>query len=447
MDIKIPGDALYIINTLEENGYEAYVVGGCVRDAILGMEAKDWDICTPALPEQTMKCFAGRHIVESGLSHGTITLVLNHQPFEITTYRAEGVYSDNRRPDSVEFIHTLQEDLSRRDFTVNAMAYSPQRGFMDFFGGVGDMQNHLIRCVGDADKRFREDALRIMRALRFASVLSFSIEESTAAAICRNKGLLGNIAAERIAAELNKLIVGRNAGNILLRYTPVMEEIIPEIQGMAGFLQNNPHHYLDVWRHTVMSVTKSPPDVALRLTMLLHDIAKPGCYTEIDGIGRFYGHPQISSDMAKKILARLKYDSDTIKTVRQLILYHDADIQPKRTYIKRWLNKLGEERFRQLLEVKKADALAQADKYRGAKIAALDDIIPVLNEIIFQRQCFSLKDLAINGRDLIGIGVVEGAMIGRILNNLMEMILDEQIENDRAKLLEKAREFIGSSAD
>jgi len=435
VNINIPEEARYIIGTLAEHGHEAYIVGGCVRDAVLGITPQDWDICTPALAEQTMQCFAGRHIVESGLRHGTITLVLDHQPFEITTYRVDGVYSDNRRPDSVEFITDLRADLSRRDFTINAMAYSPQKGIMDFFDGMADIQNHIIRCVGDADKRFQEDALRVMRALRFASVLNFDIEDKTSAAIVRNKGLLKNIAVERIAAELNKLIVGPNAGKVLSRYTSVLEEIIPEITAMIGFQQHNPHHYLDVWEHTVKSITASPAEVALRLTMLLHDTAKPQCYTEAGGIGHFYGHPQISAEMAKEILTRLKYDNDTIETVTQLVLYHDADIRPSTKQIKRWLNRIGEERFRQLLEIKKADAMAQAEKYRQTKIAVLADILPLLNGIIEQRQCFSLKDLAVNGRDLIAIGISEGVMIGKILNQLVDMVIDEQVENDRNKLI------------
>ena len=442
MNIKIPDEVQHIINTLEKNGYEAYAVGGCLRDAFLGAEPKDWDVCTPALPEQTMKCFDGLHIIKTGLRHGTITLVLNGNPFEITTYRVDGTYSDNRHPDSVEFVKDLKEDLSRRDFTINAMAYNPKKGVVDFFDGISDIKKQVVRCVGSADERFREDALRIMRALRLASTLNFSIEDDTSEAIHDTRCLLGKIAVERISKELNKLIVGRNAGNILLRYVPVIWEIIPEIRAMIEFEQNNPYHYLDVWKHTVTSVTNAPIDVILRLTMLFHDIAKPECYSEAEGVGHFHGHPQTGSRIAGKILSRLRYDNCTTRTIKQLIFYHDVEILPTRKHVKRWLYKIGEERFRQLIDVKRADAMAQTEEYRRKKLATLDDILLITDEIIEQRQCFSLGDMAVNGRDLIAAGIPEGIEIGRMLNRLVSMVVDETVENDRAKLLEATQEFL-----
>jgi len=443
VNINIPSEVQFIIDTLEKSGYEAYAVGGCVRDAVLHNDPKDWDICTPALPEQIMRCFEGYHIIETGLKHGTITLLIDNKPYEITTYRIDGIYSDNRHPDKVEFVSKLKEDLSRRDFTINAMAFNPSKGFVDYFGGVLDINNRIIRCVGDADKRFQEDALRIMRALRFASVLGFSLDAETSNAINRNAKLLKNIAVERISVELNKLINGLDADKILLSYTLVIEEIIPEIKAMIGFEQNNPYHHLDVWRHTVESIINTPAETALRLTMLFHDIAKPVSYTEEDSIGHFYGHPQISSDMAKQILSRLKYDNQTIETVTQLILYHDTDIQPRRKHIKRWLNRIGEDRFRQLLIIKRADAMAQSEKHRQKRIDTLDAIVPILNEIIENHQCFSLKDLAINGKDLIAIGVPEGAMIGNVLNQLLDLVINELIENEKVQLIKVAQEILG----
>ena len=440
--IKVPEEVQNIIGTLEENGYEAFIVGGCVRDAVLGKEPEDWDICTSALPEQTNKCFKEQHIIETGLKHGTVTIVVDHKPFEITTYRIDGSYSDNRHPDSVEFVNDLKEDLSRRDFTINAMAYNPDRGVVDFFDSISDIKDHIIRCVGDADKRFQEDALRIMRALRFAAVLGFDMEEKTSAAIFRNKELLKNIAAERISSEINKLIVGQNIGDLLLNYTSVIKVIIPEISEMIGFEQNNPYHYLDVWRHTIESVVNAPADKVLRLTMLFHDIAKPKCYTVNDSVGHFYGHPQVSADMTKQILKRLKYDKDTVKTVTQLIFYHDTDIQPKRKHIRRWLNRIGEERFRRLIEVMKADAMAQSERSRMEKINELEKVVPVLDEIIKQQLCFSLRDLDVNGRDLIAAGVTEGAEIGKTLNRLLEMVIDELLENEKDKLIAAAKELI-----
>jgi len=439
VNIKIPDEVRYIIDTLENNGHDAYAVGGCVRDSLLGKDPKDWDICTPALAAQSMKYFAGHHIIETGLKHGTITLRLNQQSFEITTYRIDGVYSDNRHPDKVEFANDLKEDLSRRDFAINAMAYNPKCGVVDLFGGAKDLDYGIIKCVGDANKRFQEDALRIMRALRFASVLGFSISGDTSSAMLANKKLLKNIAVERIAVELNKLIVGNGVRSTLLKYISVITEIIPEIEPAIGFDQNNPHHCYDVLNHILFSVENSLDDVRIRLTMLFHDIAKPECYTEAEGTGHFYEHPQASSDTAKKILSRLKYDNETIETVAQLILYHDADIQPNRKHIRRWLNRIGEKRLRQLIEVKRADAMAQSPSVRRIKTDKLTGILILVDEIIKQRQCFSLRDMAVSGRDLMALGIREGVDVGIMLDRLMNMVIDEQVENSKMKLLEAAK--------
>ena len=442
MRINLPDEVQYIIEALEGNGYEAYAVGGCVRDSLLEKEPKDWDICTSAQPEQTMLCFAGQHIIETGLQHGTVTLMLNHEPFEITTYRVDGKYTDNRRPDRVKFVNVLKRDLARRDFTINAMAYNPRTGIVDYYGGQRDLSEGKIKCVGNADKRFREDALRIMRALRFASVLGFSIESDTAEAILKSKALLRNIAAERLAAELNKLIMGDKVCGLLSAHLPVLIEIIPELGQAVGFNQSNPYHSYDVLTHILASVDAAPKELILRLTMLLHDIAKPKCYTQSeDGIGHFYGHPQKSSDMAKEILLRLKYDHDTVQAVTQLVLYHDADIEPRRKHIKRWLNKIGEQRLRQLLEIKQADTMAQSVEFRQARLERLGAVLPVLEEVLEQQQCFSLRDLAVNGRDLIHIGVSQGTKIGILLNQLLDMVIDEEVPNDKAALLELASQL------
>lgn len=441
MNIKIPGEVQYIIDTLESGGFEAYIVGGCVRDSLLGKLPQDFDICTSALPEQTMECFTGQYIIKTGLQHGTITLMLNHKPFEVTTFRVDGKYKDNRRPDKVKFVNVLKRDLARRDFTVNAMAYNSKTGLVDYYGGQQDLTERKIKCVGNPNKRFQEDALRIMRALRFASVFGFSIESGTANAMRDNKKLLGNISAERVAAELNKLLLGNSAGDILSAHLPVLLEIIPELEQSAGFGQNNPYHCYDVLTHTLKSVDAAPVDLIIRLTMLFHDIAKPKCYKDSGGgAGHFYGHPQEGSDMAKEILARLKYDNDTITAVTELVLYHDSEIN-RTQHIKRWLNKIGEERFRQLLEVKRADTMAQAEAIREERLNILDGLVVSLDEIIAQEQCFSLKDLAVNGRDLINTGVQEGKKVGVILNKLMDMVIDDEAENDKAVLLKIAREI------
>ena len=399
MIIKIPDEVKYIIDTLESNGYDAYAVGGCVRDSILGSEPKDWDICTPALPEQTIKYFAeyNINIIETGLKHGTVTLILNHKPFEVTTYRIDGVYSDNRRPDKVRFVNDLKSDLSRRDFTVNSMAYNPKKGLADFFGGEKDLKAGIIRCVGDADKRFQEDALRIMRAMRFAAVLGFEIDYATSKAMFDNKKLLHNIASERIAVELNKMIVGNNIKEIFTRHISVIGEIIPEILPAGDLLQS-----------TLAALSNAPADVAIRLAVLFRDCGDVA---------------------ANKILSRLKYDNYTKKTVAQLILYRGEDIQPEKKHIKRWLNKIGEERFRQLLEIKRAES------------EDTDNIEFILNEIITRNECFSLKDLAVNGGDLIASGIPEGSEIGVILDKLLDMVINGQIENNKIKLLEPAEKL------
>ena len=438
MKIKIPDEVGYIINTLEENGYEAYAVGGCVRDSLLGNHPTDWDICTSALPEQAMTVFSGQRIVDTGSKYGTITLVLDHKPFEITTYRVDGDYSDHRRPDKVEFVSSLKEDLARRDFTINAMAYNRKTGVIDFFGGLDDIHG-VIRCVGEAGDRFQEDALRIMRALRFASRLGFSIEENTANAMHEKRGLLNSISVERIAAELNKFITGDNIAELLQAHKTIIMEIIPELALMDGFDQNTPYHCYDVWTHTLMSMEYAPKELAIRLVMLLHDIAKPQCYIEKEGTGRFPGHQQVGSDMAGKILRRLKYDNDTIDTVIRLILHHDDGIEPESKIVKRWLSRMGEHRLRLLIEVKRADALAQSERYHDDKLAVLSGVVSLIDEIIKQRQCFTLKDLALDGDDLIEMGVREGAGIGIILNKLLDMVINEEAVNDKAILAEIAR--------
>ena len=442
MVINLPDDVKFIIDTLESGGFEAYAVGGCVRDSIMGKLPYDWDVCTSALPEQTIETFAGQHIIETGLKHGTVTLMLNGNPYEITTFRTDGKYTDNRRPDKVKFVNVLKRDLARRDFTINSLAYNPKADIIDYYGGVEDLRAGVIKCVGNANKRFQEDALRIMRALRFASVFGFVGDGDTAKAMHENKKLLRNIAVERIAAEFNKLLLGDGARQVLSAHIEIIAEIIPEITSAVGFKQNNPYHCYDVLTHILYGVEAAPKDLILRLALFFHDIGKPASYTESDGgTGHFYGHPQISSDMAYEILQRLRYDNDTIKTVTQLVSFHDCEIN-RRQHIKRWLNKIGEERFRQLIEVKKADAAAQAMAVRADRINALSGILIMLDEIIAQNQCFSLKDLAVKGRDLIDAGLSEGKQIGVILDKLMDTVINEEAENDKAALLEIAKEQI-----
>ncbi len=437
--IDIPPEVSYILGELEAAGHEAYVVGGSVRDALRGIVPKDWDICTSALPEQTGECFAGHHIIETGIKHGTITLRINHQSFEITTYRVDGGYLDNRHPETVEFVSDIQADLARRDFTINAMAYNPNSGLVDPFHGAKDLKSKQLRAVGNPSERFREDALRVMRALRLASVLAFEVEEATALSIHANKQLLRNIAVERLTHELDALLLGENVEAVLLSFSDVLEVIIPDIAPMVGFDQNTPYHYLDVWKHTVRSIAKAPTDRIVRLTMLFHDIAKPPCYTEHDGIGHFYGHPPVSAHMTKDILRGLKYDNETIDVVTELVFYHDAVIAVGEKPVKRWLNRLGEIRLRQLLEVKRADTSAQPEKYCTERTAKLDAITAMMNDILEEQQCFLLKDLAINGKDLRVLGIPEGKEIGNVLNKLLDMVIEGAVMNEKELLLETAR--------
>lgn len=435
MKIYLPQGASRILSALKQNGFEAHIVGGCVRDMLLGQTPHDYDICTSALPEQVLKCFSKNKTLSVGLKHGTITVLDNNIPYEVTTYRTDGTYTDGRHPDSVRFVHSLQEDLSRRDFTVNAMAYSPDNGLSDFFGGRDDLQNKIIRCVGNPDLRFHEDALRILRALRFSSVLGFEIEESTARAIHENKNLLEHISPERIRDELLKLLCGKNCKSILLEYFDVLSVFIPEILPCVGFEQNNPHHCFDVWTHTVHAVECSPPDPIIRLVMLLHDLAKPLCHS-IDnaGISHFKGHWVKGADMADDILHRLHFDNKTIQTAVLLIRYHDE--RPKdKPAVKKLLSKVGKEYFSLLLEVKRADDMAKNPRTICGQLSYIQGLSDCRDEILAAEDCLSLSDLAVNGKDLIALGISPGREMGKILDRLLDAVLNDKVKNEKSALL------------
>jgi tRNA nucleotidyltransferase (CCA-adding enzyme) len=337
-------------------------------------------------------------------------------------------------------VRDIKEDLARRDFTINALAYNPKSGLIDYFDGACDIESKMIRCVGDPCARFEEDALRIMRALRFSSTLGFEIEKGTSEAINAKRGLLKNIANERITEELDKLFCGDGVAHVLTEYREVFETIFPEINPLYGLDQNNPHHDLDVWGHTVKSVACAPKNAVIRMTMFLHDIGKSGCYSEVEGVGHFYGHQKVSADLAKLILKRLKYDNNTISTVTQLITFHDADIQDSSINIKRWLNRLGEHNLRLLVEVKRADTKAHAPGHQDKRLRHLDEVIRQLDIIIAEQHCFSIKDLEINGNDLIEAGIPQGRKIGEMLGLLLDMVIDEQVENNREALLNEVKE-------
>lgn len=442
MIIKIPQAVLFIIERLTEKGFSAYIAGGCVRDSLLGKVPNDWDVATSARPEQVMDVFSDLRCIETGLRHGTVTVISQGLPIEITTFRIEGDYSDNRHPDSVSFTTELEHDLGRRDFTINSMAYSPSRGLVDLYKGTEDLRNRLIRCVGSPEKRFNEDGLRIIRALRFASVLGFGIEKNTERAIVQNKGLLNSIAKERISEELVKLICGEGAGRILLGFPQIISLIIPELEQTIGFAQNNPHHIFTVYEHMVRSVDAILPRPDLRLTMLLHDIAKPKYYfTDEKGIGHFYGHPLAGEQMARTILRRLKLDNKTVNTVCTLIKYHDTKIEPTSASVKRWLGKLGEQNLRKLFLVKIADCKAQHPS-RKTRLEEIKKLNGLLDNIIAERQCFSLRDLDISGRDILKLGCPQGKKIGLILQVLLDEVISEKLINNKKILLKRAKVLI-----
>jgi tRNA nucleotidyltransferase (CCA-adding enzyme) len=354
----------------------------------------------------------------------------------------DGVYKDNRRPETVIFTSSLERDLSRRDFTVNAIAYNRKKGFVDFFGGIEDIENQIISCVGDPVKRFEEDGLRILRALRFASVLNFSIKEDTASAVKYKRWLLANIAVERISAEFSKLLCGGGAEVILAGYTKTVGVFLPEILPMQNFRQNNDHHIYDVLKHTLKVVANVPPRLNLRLAALLHDIAKPQTYSwDGNGVGHFYGHQEKGAEMSWDILTRLRYDNKIRENVCKLVEYHDMKIDCDTVTVKRWLNKIPENVFRDLLLLKRADILAQNPKYLF-RLEEIDRLEEILNEILAEKQCFSLKDLAVSGDDIMGLEIGQGSRVGKVLNTLLNMVIDEEIVNNRLVLMETARDLI-----
>lgn len=436
MKWTLPPPVTEAIRRLEEQGFEAAAVGGCVRDLLLGREPHDWDLTTSALPEQTAGCFAERPLLGVGMKHGTVTVLWDEMPLEITTYRVEDGYTDGRRPDQVRFVRRLQDDLARRDFTVNAMAYHPVRGVLDPFGGEEDLAAGRLRCVGNPALRFREDALRIFRALRFAAVYGFAVEQDTARALHQEKAGLRRIAAERIREELCRMLVGKDVGPVLAEYGDVMAETMPLLAPMRDFDQRNPHHDKDVWTHTVSALAQSPGELTVRLVLLFHDAGKPESFTlDEQGVGHFYGHPARSAVIADQTMRDLRFDNETRTRVCRLVEMHDAPLDTMPRTVRRWLRRLGEEDFRRMLQIKRADTLAQAPAYQPPRLAMLDNVQREMERILSQQACFSLRDLAVNGRDLIEAGVPEGPAVGRTLTWLLDQVVDGTLPNDREALL------------
>lgn len=412
---------------------------------MLGKEPKDWDICTSATPQEIKEYLNRRGIrtIDTGLRHGTVTADMGQAgQYEITTFRIDGDYSDNRHPDFVTFTESIYQDLSRRDFTINAMAYN-STGLIDPFHGVDDLKNGIIRCVGNPNDRFGEDALRILRALRFASVYGFTIEGATVQAIHDNAWRLTNIAAERIRSELCKMLLGSGALPILLDYSDVIATIIPEIKPCIGFDQNNKYHQYTIYEHIAHAVSNyTGGDIAVKVALLLHDIGKPQCYTVDENGGHFHGHGIQSHDVAEKVLDRLRFDNKTKQEVLELVLYHDTTIEPTPRTVRKWLHKIGEQRFSQLIDVRMADILAHAKGTQESRIERCTALGTIMSEVLDAEQCFSLKDLKVNGYDIIGLGVEQGKIVGKILNALLDGVISEAVENNREALLQKAVEYI-----
>lgn len=441
MKIELPSEVKFILNIIQDAGYEAYAVGGCVRDSILGRVPDDWDITTSAKPQQIKELF--HKTVDTGIKHGTVTVIMKGKGYEVTTYRIDGEYEDSRHPKEVTFTANLVEDLKRRDFTINAMAYNEKEGLIDVFGGIQDIEQMTVRCVGNAEERFAEDALRIMRAVRFAAQLGYAIEENTMAAVKKLAPTLINISVERIQTELVKLLISPNPAFLKIAYEAGITTVIfPEFDAVMETEQNHPHHSYSVGEHTLISMQKIKADKVLRLAMLFHDIGKPETQTTDEkGITHFYGHAQVSETIARKVLRRLKFDNDTTQKVCRLVLYHDYGNkeEPTPQIVRRAVNKIGADIFPLLFSVKEADMKAQSNYQRKEKEERLLRWKSCFQKITEEKQCVSLKDLAVSGKDLLELGIKPGKEIGEALEYLLNLVLEDSAKNTKEYLLSEIR--------
>ncbi len=448
MNIQLPQKVDYIINELMEHGYEAYAVGGCIRDSILGKEPEDWDITTSANPTEVKKLF--RRTIDTGIQHGTVTVMLEKQGYEVTTYRIDGEYEDNRRPKSVEFTVNLIEDLKRRDFTINAMAYNKQKGLVDVFGGLTDIQEGIIRCVGSAAERFDEDALRILRAIRFSAQLGFHIEEETLKAVTAKAENLNSISAERIRVELNKLILSPHPDKLIDAFKAgITKVVLPEFDAMMKSGQNNSHHIYSVGIHTIKGIEyvgktnySQKEMLILCWTMFLHDVEKPNCKTKDKEGDHFYGHPEKGAETARNVLRRLKFDNETVDMVIRLVKWHDYRFTLTPSGMRKAVNKIGPDIMNLLFEVKTADALAQNPITWKEKIENINLAKQLFKEIQSNEDCVSLKMLQINGKDLIEIGFKPGKAMGGILDRLLEQVLENPQLNEKQTLRDMAKQYL-----
>lgn len=441
--INLPEKVSYIIEVLEKADFEAFAVGGCIRDSLLGRTPDDWDITTSATPDQVKELFS--RTIDTGIQHGTVTVMIDKEGFEVTTYRIDGEYEDNRHPKDVIFTSNLIEDLKRRDFTINAMAYNDRIGIVDQFDGIEDLKNQMIRCVGNPIERFTEDALRMMRAVRFSAQLSFQIEQETKNAILKLVNNLKKISAERIQTELIKLLMSPNPDYIRVAYDlGITSVILPEFDECMYTTQNNPHHVYSVGEHLLHCLTQTEPIKAYRIAALLHDIAKPQKKTtDEQGFDHFYGHAELGEEMSNTILRRLKFDNDTITKVKKYVKYHDINIEPTPKSIRKAIYQIGEPYFEGVLAIKQADLSAQSLYKKEEKQEKLDLIRKGYQEVLEKNQCVSLKTLSITGKDLMNLGIPQGKEIGIILNSLLDEVIEEPSKNtfsylsDRAKSISK----------
>ncbi|WP_058485848.1 CCA tRNA nucleotidyltransferase [Defluviitalea phaphyphila] len=433
--ISIPKEVEEIIEKLNENGYEGYIVGGCVRDILMGRTPHDWDITTSAKPDEVKNIF--NRTYDTGIAHGTVTVILNKKHFEITTYRIEGIYEDYRRPKEVIFTNHLEADLSRRDFTMNAIVYHPKDGFIDPMGGIEDIKRGIIRCVGNPDKRFEEDALRMLRGIRFSSQLNFKIEDKTLEAIKKNAHLISYISAERIKEELDKILLSDYVEKFIMLYnTKISNYILKEMDQCFKTEQNHPHHVDNVGIHTLKAIKAVDKDLKLKWAMFFHDIGKPESKTtDENGIDHFYGHVDKSVKISREIMRRLRFDKKSMNHILKLVEYHDEKIEEDKKSVKEFLYKIGEEVFLDLLKVQLADAKAQNPKFYKEKEERIKNIQRIYKEIKENNECFNLKDLAVNGGDLIKIGIKEGKKIGKTLDYLLKLVIENPKLNKKDILL------------
>lgn len=445
--VPIAEDAAAVMRALERKGYQVYLVGGCVRDALLGRVPHDWDLCTSATPEEMKSCFSGFRVAETGLQHGTLTVVFPHCPVEVTTFRTEGTYTDRRHPDQIVFTRCIEEDLKRRDFTINAMAFGTECGLIDLFGGQNDLKQGLIRCVGLPEQRFQEDALRIMRCIRFASELNFAVEPSTLRAAQKMAPWLESVAVERIREEFFRLLCGPAAAQILRNGREIVACFLPEIRPMFDCAQNNDYHIDTVWEHTLHAVDAIPAEILLRLTAFFHDIGKPSCRTTTaSGWDHFYHHESVGAQMTEHVLSRLHCDRFTRETVTELIRRHGIVFQPDGRQPHRLLVRMGETKLRMLIEMERADVKSQAPFCIAERLERIHRFSLALDHLLKEEHCFSVKDLQVNGNDVIQAGIPRGPQVGHVLSLLLEEVIDGITANDRSVLLRRIREMSHSDS-